>query len=477
MPENKLFMYFRKFVIALILLFTFLMPLKLGGIIGIPETASFFPKEAGAYFFITWSPFIFPIASGVLLLLSLAAFPFRAFCFRKDKLLVCASLWTLMAFSALLGIINASVWDFVIMEITHLFGLAAYALTVYLFLKNVSRAKTMFTATILASLAITVYLGFEQYFSGFDEMREYLAKQKKIPGLEINGVIKAKVLDRRLNTPFTSCNSLAGYLILTMPLCLVTLWKLCAKVEPPKIARLIFVPIVAAALIFVLAATRARSAFLALILTAGVFILLFPVKKWLRWTIIILAPLIVIGGAFYIYKFGRGFQSMQVRVDYFIVSMKLLLKHPFCGVGWGDFFYDYMKLKAFYAREAPHSPHNLFTAMGQGGILALLVSVGAIFYPFIQGIKKVRKLIAEHFYMEEDVALIFGFTAFFFHAMMDIDLQVPALMGTAILISLLMVMPGQEEEAGGKDKAKMVPRIIACLTALLIAATATVGGR
>ncbi|MDD5599134.1 MAG: O-antigen ligase family protein [Victivallaceae bacterium] len=479
MPGNKLHTYFRKFVIALILLFTFLMPLKLGGIIGIPETASFFPKEIGAYFFITWPPFIFPFVSGILLLLSLAAFPFSSLSFSKDKLLICASLWVLMAFTALLGIINASVWDFVIMQITHLFGLAAYALTVYLFLKNAPRAKMMLTASILAGLAITVYLGFEQYFTGFDEMRDYLAKQEKIAGSQADGVIKAKVLDRRLSTPFTSCNSLAGYLILTTPLCLVILWKLCAKVEPPKTARLIFIPLAAAALIFVLAATRARSAFLALILTTGVFILLFPVKKWLRWTIIILAPLIVIGGAVYIYKFGRGFQSMQVRIDYFIVSIKLLLKHPFIGVGWGDFFYDYMKLKTIYAREAPHAPHNLFTAMGgQAGILALLVSIGALFYPFRPGIKKVKKLIAEHSYMEEDVALIFGFTAFLFHAMMDIDLQVPALMGTAIAVSLLMAMPGPEDEKlCGQDKAKTTCRIIACLTALVIAATAIAGGR
>jgi hypothetical protein len=263
-----------------------------------------------------------------------------------------------------------------------------------------------------------------------------------------------------------------------MPLCLVTLWKLCAKVEPPKIARLIFIPIAAACLIFILAATRARGAFLSLIMMAGIFILLFPVKKWLRWIILILGPLIVIAGAIYIYKFGRGFQSMQVRIDYDLVSAQLLFKHPFFGAGWGNFFYDYMQLKTVQSREAPHTPHNLFMAMGgQAGILALLISIGALFYPFRQGVKKVRKLIAERLYMEEDVALMLGFTAFLIHSMMDIDLQVPGLMGIAIVISLLLVMPSPEKDLSAGIESKKIYRIIACFIALLIAAVSICGGR
>lgn len=478
MPENKLYTGFRKFVMVLILLFTFVMPLKLGGIVGVPETASFFPKDPGAYFFITWPPFVFPFISGIVLVLSLPAFPCKTLCFAKDKLFSCAVLWVLMSFAALFGSISAGVRDFVIMEITHLFGLAAYALTIYLFLKNVPRARTMLMAAILAGLVLTVYLGFEQYFAGFDEMREYLAKQEESSGVAIDGDFKTMVFEKRLNSPFTSSNSLAGYLVLTAPLFLVALWKLCGKVEPPKIARLLFVPGAAAALLFVLAATRARSVFLALILTAGVFILFFPVKKWFRRTVLILAPLAVIGGAVYIYEFGRGFQSMQVRIDYILVSAKLLLQHPFAGTGWGDFFYEYMKYKAAYSKEAPHTPHNLFMAMGgQAGISALLVAAGALFYPFCLGVKKVRKLIAEHLYMKGDIALLFGFTAFLFHAMMDIDLQVPGLMGTAVAISLLLAMPAPETGSRApEDKSKKSYRIIACLAALLIAAAAVFGG-
>lgn len=472
MPENKFHTYFSKFVIALILLFTFILPLKLGGIVGVPEATSLFTDQFAAYLIITWPVFLFPVFAGILLILTMIAFPFKAVLFSKDKSLIVASMWGLLAFTSLLGAVNATVWDFVIMEIAHLFGLGAYVLTIYLFLKNVPKARTMLISSILAGLVITVYLGLEQYFVGFEEMREYITNQEK-SGVASDGVLNSKIFDDRLNAPFTSSNSLAGYLLLTMPLCLVYLWKLCAKVEPPKVARLVFIPIVAACLFFVFSATRARGAFLSLMLAGGVFIVFFPVKKWLRWSIIIMAPLVLIAGVLYIYKFGRGFDSMKVRVDYIWISLKLLCKHPFVGTGWGDFFYDYMKIKTIQSYEAPHTPHNLFLAMGgQAGILAMLASLGALFYPLWLGAKKVRSLIAEHDYMQEDVALLFGFIAFLFHSMMDINLQIPGIIATAAAITLLLVTPAENIN----ENSKPPRRIAACFIALIIAAGSIVGG-
>jgi len=472
MPENKFHIYFSKFVITLILLFTFLLPLKFGGIVGVPEATSLFTDQLGAYIIITWPVFLFPLISGILLILALLAFPLKNISLGKDKSLIVVSLWVLLAFASLLGAVNAMVWDFVIMEITHIFGLAAYVFTIYLFLKNVPKAKTMLIYSILAGLVITVYLGMEQYFVGFEEMREYILEQKK-SGVAGNGDLNARIFDDRVHAPFTGCNSLAGYLLLLMPLCIVTLWKICAKIEPPKTARLIFIPIVAACLFFVFFTTKARGAFLSLILASGVSIVFFPVKKWLRWSIIILSPLVLIAGIIYIYKFGRGFASMQVRVDYILVSLKLLFKHPLTGTGWGDFFYDYMKIKTIQSYEAPHTPHNLFLAFGgQAGILALLASVGAFFYPLWLGSKKVWTLIAKHNYMQENVALLFGLVAFLFHAMMDIDLQVPGLIATAAAVTLLLAMPTEVKS----EKSKPQVRIIAYFIAIIIALSATVGG-
>ena len=186
-----------------------------------------------------------------------------------------------------------------------------------------------------------------------------------------------------------------------------------------------------------------------------------------------MTPLAVIAGTLYIYKFGRGFASMAVRVDYIWVSLKLLFQHPFAGTGWGDFFYDYMKIKTIQSYEAPHTPHNLFLAMGgQAGILALLASIGALFYPLWLGIKKVRSLILEHNYIQEDVALLFGLTAFIFHSMMDINLQIPGTIATASAITLILALSTKRES----ESSKVPHRITACFVALIVAAATIVGG-
>ncbi|MDD5697079.1 MAG: O-antigen ligase family protein [Victivallaceae bacterium] len=463
--------YFRYLVTALIMLATFLLPVKLGGIAGVPETTGLFSNQLWVYLIITWPVFLFPFLTGILLLLTLLAFPFSP---GKDAPSITVFWWVFLAFAALPGIIGATVWDFVIMEIIHLFGLAAYALSVYLLLRNLPGAGKLLTFSLLAGLAAVLYAGLEQYFSGFAEMRQYIAHQEKTGGLYVGEALKARIFDDRVSAPFTGCNSLAGYLLLTGPLGLVVLWKWCARVEPPGAARLIFMPLAAACLMFVFFATKARGAFLSLILAAGVFIIIFPVKKWLRRAVIILAPLAVIGGVIYICEFGRGFQSMIVRLDYLQVSAKLLLNQPLTGTGWGDFFYDYMRLKAVDSPEAPHTPHNLLLACGgEAGIFALLAAAGALFYPFRTGFKKIRPLIAGHHYLREEVALFFGLTAFIFHAMMDIDLQVPGLIGTAAAVTLLLVMPS---EIARPEKARPLPRLIAASIALLIALTAIGGG-
>jgi hypothetical protein len=335
----------------------------------------------------------------------------------------------------------------------------------------------MLSASIIAGLVVVIYMGLEQYFVGFEEMRQFIAKQERTTGIVGNSDLKARIFDDRVHAPFTGCNSLAGYLLLTAPLCVVALWKFCEKIEPPKMARLIFVPVVIACIFFIFFTTKARGAFLSLILSCGVFIVVFPVKKWLRMAIFILAPVAVVGGAYVIYKYGRGFDSMKVRVDYMRVSFKMLFAHPIAGAGWGDFFYDYMRLKSIPTSEAPHTPHNLFLACGgQAGLDGLFFSIAALFYPLWTGMKKVRVFIKQHIYMREEVALFFGLTAFVFHAMMDIDLQIPGLIATASAITLLIVIPDSEDKQQTVDYNNTSSRIILWISALIVAVVAFIGG-
>ena len=476
MAENKFYATYQKLVTFLLLLFTFLLPLKFGGIVGVPEATGLFTDELFAYLIITWPIFLFPVLSGIILLLSIFAFPLRELSLKTDNALLVTIFWVLLAFTSLMGIVNSTVWDFVIMQLTHLLGLAAYVLALYLFLKYRPGARRMLIGAVFAGVVVSVYLGLEQYFSGFEEMREFIKKQEAL-GIKGGGDVKARIFDDRLHTPFIGSNSLAGYLLLTAPLTLVVLWNLCARIDPPKVARLVFVPLVAACLVFVFLQTKARGAFLSLVLASGVFIVIFPVKKWLRLVVVIAAPLAVVGGAFYIYKYGRGFESMIVRVDYIRISIELFFKQPLFGTGWGDFFYDYMRLKTVVSKEAPHTPHNMLMAFGgQAGILALVAAMGALFYPLWSAFRKVRELVSKHSYMCEKVALFFGFTAFVFHSMLDIDLQVPGLISIAAAVALLLVIPVENEPAVEEKQVSWCWRVPVYMIVLVVVLGAIAGG-
>ena len=62
--------------------------------------------------------------------------------------------------------------------------------------------------------------GLHQYFFGFREMRAFLAEQLAA-GQEISPVLQAKIADTRVYATFVSCNALAGFLLLLLP---VAIW-------------------------------------------------------------------------------------------------------------------------------------------------------------------------------------------------------------------------------------------------------------
>uniref|UniRef100_UPI003AF53F20 O-antigen ligase family protein n=1 Tax=Victivallis vadensis TaxID=172901 RepID=UPI003AF53F20 len=150
-----------------------------------------------------------------------------------------------------------------------------------------------------------------------------------------------------------------------------------------------------------------------------------------RMILILLAVLIVAGGAVYIKAAGRGFASMEERVSYLNTSARMLAEKPLAGYGWGGFFYRHMQLKTTDSDESAHDPHNLVASFAaQTGVAGLAVVLAAILYPmFLIG----RRVLGRK--PEEGewplFALFWGEVAFFLHAMMEINLQIPATMAVA----------------------------------------------
>jgi len=420
----------------LLVVTTFLLPLKLGGLTGVPETTPIYTSDAFVLTIITWPPLIMPLLAALLLL---AALPLtgRPGLSRPGGIYV--GLWLLLTAVTFLGAVNASTRDFILIAIVSSLGFASLAFGVWLLPAQNSYWRNRLLWAITAGTVLTAVMGVQQYFSGFNDTLEYMKNSATFYAAD-QGTMLALMDSRRVFSTFSLPNSLAGYLILTGPVIFYFLWKAAGYIDPPKVSRVLILGLTAGLLLAVLIGTGSRSSMLMLGLTIIILTWALPFPRPVRLAsagIIILG--IIAATLFLVIRSERGTSSMGIRFDYYYCALKMMVLHPFCGTGWGDFFHDYTWMKLTYHRETPHTAHNfILDFASQCGVPGLLASAAVLFYPLWLGIKRVKAL-----FMKEEcglqLALLGGLLAWTGHSLTDVNLQVPASTGTAIILALLLL--------------------------------------
>ena len=453
---------------------TFLLPLKFGSLAVLPEATSFYPGDLFSWLIINWPAHSFGIFSGVALFAALVVFAPGMRPLRTSGGAT-ALLWSFgLVLVSLIGWINAATIDYAVGETIHLAGIGAYVLAVRLWLRNRPEERRWFCAALAAGACWLIYSGLSQYFVGFAETREFVEKQIA-EGIPISHVMVAKINDDRVFATFVSCNVLAGYLLLLLPVTLYAVWRFAGHFEPVRLSRILLCGLVFSGLVAVLLLTRSRAAFLAALLTAGAFAMTLPKRRIYRCIPVIVLALAIVGGAIYIHRAGRGFGSMAERVDYLRSSVKMIAEKPLAGHGWGGFFYRHMELKTTGTDESAHDPHNLVMAFASqtgviGGAVALAVVLLPLFWLgrriFRRGGEETPEEGADGFAR----AVFWGECAFLLHAHMDVDLQIPASMAAAGAM-LVAALP----EASAQMAARGRRRWLLVAAGMLLAAVAAMG--
>ena len=453
---------------------TFLLPLKFGSLAVLPEATSFYPGDLFSWLIINWPAHSFGIFSGVALFAALVVFAPGMRPLRTSGGAT-ALLWSFgLVLVSLIGWINAATIDYAVGETIHLAGIGAYVLAVRLWLRNRPEERRWFCAALAAGACWLIYSGLSQYFVGFAETREFVEKQIA-EGIPISHVMVAKINDDRVFATFVSCNVLAGYLLLLLPVTLYAVWRFAGHFEPVRLSRILLCGLVFSGLAAVLLLTRSRAAFLAALLTAGAFAMTLPKRRIYRCIPVVVLALAIVGGAIYIHRAGRGFGSMAERVDYLRSSVKMIAEKPLAGHGWGGFFYRHMELKTTGTDESAHDPHNLVMAFAsQTGVIGGAVALAAVLLPlfwlgrriFRRGGEETPEEGADGFAR----AVFWGECAFLLHAHMDVDLQIPASMAAAGAM-LVAALP----EASAQMAARGRRRWLLVAAGVLLAAVAAMG--
>jgi hypothetical protein len=441
--RQKLFTFSCLLMLALI----FIAPLKLASISGLPEIPPDFPASFIELLILNWPLMFFPLFSGLILLLTLCSAPLEL---KQRSMILYTGGWMLVPLVAFIGAINASTMDFVYMQIVHLAGLATFVVAVGIQLEARPEMRYSAASALACSTVIVCIQGLQQYFGGLDDTAEFMRLQLLYYGDHAVGnqsVLNAYLADKRIFGTFPLPNSLAGFLLLTSPVCLYSVWRWCRRVEPVNVSRMIFVSLTGVILFTTFALTRSRAAVLCLMLTLTIFAFIYPFPIKARVVAAVLLLLCVIGGAVYISMSRRGFISASVRIDYYLTSLKIMMNHPFAGSGWGDFFHDYMRLKSVYHQEAPHSPHNfVFSFAAQTGISGLILSLFLLFYPLVERVRPMLKRSKERkAFWSFKTCLLAGLAAWTLHSMLDVNLQIPASAATAGLCALLLLYHKETE--------------------------------
>ncbi|NLK83886.1 MAG: hypothetical protein GX280_07380 [Lentisphaerae bacterium] len=425
-------------VIFMVAVFTVLLPLKLASIVGVPEVISLFPPEIFPWLIISWPVTLFPIVSGVLMILAISVFPLKIG--QQFNAFMVSCLWLVLGLTGYLGAINASVKDFVYSQIAHGLGIGAYAITIYFILSNRPHLRRRFLILLASATLLVALLGWEQRLVGFEETRRFVMTQQQETGVAMAGDFMARVMDNRVYSTFASCNNLAGFLLMLMPLVFWYAWKLGSRIEPPYAGRVIFLLIAFLLVMMPFFMTGSRAALAVLFVTTALLLMLFPVDRRLRYAILAVSIISLTTGALAIHFAGRGFWSMFARLDYQRASIIIFAENPILGTGWGDFFHDYMVVKSYPSKEAPHDPHCMLLAyLAQCGIIGGAVCLAVLLWPLWKGWHQIRGYGGK-FYDKEDFWIFAGITSGIIHSQVDTNMQVPAIMCylAALQVSLMI---------------------------------------
>ncbi len=423
---------------ALLLVLTFLMPLKFGSTVGIPEMPMSYWTEPLSILVASWPVMLFPAFSGVVLALCILCLPKPHG--RNVNLRLYAMLWGILAATSFVGWIHATTWDFAVQNTLHCFGLASYVFALCLTVEyDPSFVRSLF-AVVIVGLVFSIWSALNQYFSGFEDTLKYIREKETKTGISIlEGQFGTRLRESRVAGDFTVCNSYAGYLVLVFPLLIGALWKVGGTVTPPLPAKLILALPAAGLFLFLVKETGSRGAVLSLL--AGIAFVVFALKLPRKVKLFLYALLPVGGIAFgLLVYFWRGFHSMMFRLDYFQASLKMMVLHPFAGAGWGEFFNDYLLLKNLVNDEAPHSPHNFVLTLGsQCGIFAFLMASAVLLFPLAAAVYRFSGSGKDDPNRPLKAGLLFGLGAWTFHSMLELNYETPASAGLAAFLSVLVL--------------------------------------
>lgn len=440
----------------------FVLPLKLGSSIAANSTP-LCPLEPWQWLFMLWPPFLAAVLGGAALLLALLGT-------RPETLLHLRRQWlwwlapALLAAVNLLGFIHSTELETARLFARHLLGVLCLGLAAALLLCQRPERRQLFFWSLVLSMIALGLSGWTQRLSGLEETRRFVEYQAETLGREVDPQLLHRLGQNRVFGPFIYPNSFCAHMILLTPLALLAVWRAAAAVEPARISQPLLTGLAAILLLGTIALTGSRAGLAALALAIGLSLGLWQLcrRRWLRpehlrrGGLALIVLLGIWGAAIYLWGGRDNFSSLGARFSYQRAAAQMFVREPLTGVGQGEYFPWYMRLKTPDSEET-RIPHSLFfTFLSQCGILGGAAAVLFLAMPFLLWWRVIaRGGEAPGGDLTGWAVLSTGWIAWSLHALVDFNDFIPATMMTvACLPALVLAAPPEPEPEPAAGRAQ-----------------------
>ena len=298
-----------------------LLALKFGCYIGNGEQANF-PMDGWEWFFFTgWPTYLAAAIGGCVLLVASIAYPKP----RVSSSAITPLLWLLPVLAGFIGCMNTTEVDYAGQWLLHFGGAFALCTGLWWISCNDDGMLSALAHTIAIVGLLLVCHGWYQHFIGLEASRQYAIQHAAEQGLNMSGVVMAKMEQSRIYSFFIDPNVYASFLVLTMPFALYSLYQFGRGYEGnPKAgaitATLIGIILYLCAIVW----TGSRGGILALAAAVAAAVWALPqIHRWKwRW-LLPLAAFVLFGALLAIIcllKSRDGLASASARLIYYRTS-------------------------------------------------------------------------------------------------------------------------------------------------------------
>jgi O-antigen ligase len=285
---------------------------------------------------------------------------------------------------------------------------------------------------------VVIAVGFEQHFGGLEQTRKFFFTYVYPTLEEVPPDYLKKISSERIFSTLFYPNSLAGAVLLLLPVSLGLIWRTGERLTVAS--RFFLMGLLATGALACLYWSGSKGGWLLALMLALIALLHLPLSK--RTKAIVVAVVLVCGvtGFFVKYAsfFERGATSVVARFDYWRAALQTAAANPVFGTGPGTFGVAYLAIKNPESEMSRLAHNDYLQQASDSGGLGCLSFAGLVLCVLLRGYTRPT---------DPDRAVRFlvwlGFLGWALQSTMEFGLYIPALAWPALSMAgwLLRTQP------------------------------------